>query len=67
VEKELSRDFSISYVQTFMAEPNERLEFSGRYYFREQFRGKTFVELTWRRRYQLQEELAANLGFNFRF
>jgi hypothetical protein len=67
VEKELSPDFTVDYLRTFLERIDERQELSGKYYFSQRLGGKTYVELVWRKRGKQEEELVGNVGFSFRF
>jgi hypothetical protein len=67
VEKELTPDFTIGYLRTFMERYEERQELSGRYFISQRLGGKIFVELVWSKRGKQAEELIGNVGFNFRF
>ena len=70
IEKEITPDFTVSYLRTFLEPVDEREEIGARYYFYKVLGSKSrnaYTEIIWRKRGPVQEEAVANIGFNFKF
>lgn len=70
MEKEITPDFTVSYLRTFLEPVDEREELGARYYFYQVLGSKSrnaYAEIIWRKRGPAHEEAVANVGFNFKF